>query len=469
MHQLTAREAELLAAESPTNLGHSSLLVEIDNLHAPRGRRLTFARLKERMHDRLHLVPAFRRRVHTVPLGLDRPWWLEDPHFDLDYHLRHAGVPGEDTDGDGFVSLIARLHERPLDRSRPLWEMYLIERPSQNPVLFVKMHHVLVDGVTGLDVLASLIDGADDPGSAAPSDYRTDRMPDDSDLLIKAGWAMARSPWRIAGLALKGVSTLPVVGRINVLGLLAPWATPSGAVELPSTEQVAPRVSFNRTISSHRRVAFVSVPVHEIKALHQKLGVRFNDIVLALVSGTLRHWLVLHDELPAESLVALTPLLVDSVDEPLGTALVPLATQRHDPFERLEAISGAMAHLTADIEARPVEAIRSMYEAAPAVASLASRLMVRTGAFTRLLPPFNVYVVNVPGGGDTATVNGVELIHQFPLATLVDGIGLAISAMSHADTVDISFVADRDLVPDLALMADRIPIELEILAGRRKP
>jgi diacylglycerol O-acyltransferase len=266
---------------------------------------------------------------------------------------------------------------------------------------------------------------------------------------------------------LKGAGALPVIGRVNVLGFLAPWATPSGAVELPSSHVVAPRASFNRTISSHRRVAFTSLPLNEIKALHQKHDVRFNDVVLALVSGMLRHWLVLHDELPAEPLVALTPLLVDSIDEPLGTALVPLATHRHEPVERMVEISEAMAELTADIKARPVEAIRSMYEAAPAVASLASRLIVRTGAFTRLLPPFNVYVVNVPGGDEIPTVDGVELVHQYPLSTLVDGTGLSISVMSHGDVVDFSFVADRDLVPDLNKMAERIPVELDVLVGRQ--
>lgn len=173
MHQLTSREAELLAAETPTNLGHTSLLVELDHHRVKLADRFTFEGLRRRMNDRIHLVPAFRRRVYRVPLNLDRPWWLEDPHFDLDYHLRHSGVPvgaTEAEDEHNFTSLIARLHERPLDRSRPLWEMYLIDRQSRSPVLFVKIHHVLIDGVTGLDVLAPLVDGIDDiAGADAPS------------------------------------------------------------------------------------------------------------------------------------------------------------------------------------------------------------------------------------------------------------------------------------------------------------
>ncbi|MFT7600213.1 MAG: diacylglycerol O-acyltransferase [Acidimicrobiales bacterium] len=460
MHQLSPRETELLAAESKTNLGHASLLVELDNASAAPEERITFDRLRIRMEERVHLIPSFRRRLHRVPLNLDRPWWLEDPHFDLDYHLRHAGVPGDDDD-DSFPSLVARLHERPLDRTRPLWEMYLIDRQGKNPSLFVKIHHVLVDGVTGLDVLSMLIDGIDVDDYDGP--VRPDRVPDDRDLLIRAGWSMAKSPWRMAGVLGKGVEAIPVVGRLNVLGMLAPWTTPGGTVDLPSSDVPAPRVSFNRTLSPHRRVAFASLPVAKLKEIRRKHDVRFNDVVLALVAGALRHWLVIHDELPAGPLVALTPLLVDSLDEPLGTALVPLATHRHEPVQRLREIAAATNDLTADLEARPVEAIRSMYAAAPAVASLASMLMVRTGAFTRLLPPFNVFVVNVPGGEETASVNGVALVHQHPLTTLVDGAGLSISAMSHAGVVDFSFVADRDLVPDLIDLADRLEVELEIL------
>ncbi len=464
MQQLTPREAELLAAETRNNLGHHSMYVELEPIDG--GDELRFDHLRELMAERLHLLPGFRRRLRTVPLDLDRPWWIEDPHFDLDYHVRHLAVPRWGGD-EALHNLIGRLHERPLDRSRPLWEMYLIEKFEGNPGLFVKVHHVLIDGVTGLDVLAPL--AADLGASPPPPKVRPDRIPDDSDLLIRAGWSIARSPWKMAGLMVETSRRLPVVGRFNVLGSLAPWTAPRGAVELPGSEHHAPRTSFNRTLGTHRRVAFASLPKSEIRAIRHAHGVRFNDVVLALIAGTLRHWLVLHDELPIDPIVALTPLLVDSVDEPLGTALVPLATHRHEPERRLAEISAAMAGLTADIHARPVEAIRSVYAASPAVAALASRLIVRTGAFTRLMPPFNVYVVNVPGGDEPRQVAGHRVAHQFSMSTLVDGTGLSVSAMSNADTVDFSFVADRELVPDLSMMADRLADELEILAGRKLP
>ncbi len=464
MQQLTPREAELLAAETRHNLGHHSIFVELEPVSDDSV--LTFDGLRELVAARLHMLPGFRRRLHKVPLNLDRPWWLEDPHFDLDYHVRHLAVPRSDGD-DALQNLIGRLHERPLDRRRPLWEMYLIERYDGNPGLFIKVHHVLIDGVTGLDVLAPLTaDAAETP--VAPK-IRPDRVPDDTDLLIRAWWAMARSPWRMTALAAEASRQLPVVGRFNVLGTLAPWTAPRGAVEVPGSDHTAPRTSFNRTLGTHRRVAFTSLPKDEIRTIHHRHEVRFNDVVLALIAGTLRHWLVLHDELPPDPLIALTPLLVDSVDEPLGTALVPLATHRHDPIQRLREISDATAQLTAEIHARPVEAIRSMYGASPAVAALASRWIVRTGAFTRLMPPFNVYVVNVPGGDTEYELAGHRVAHQFSMSTLVDGTGLSVSAMSNGSTVDFSLVADRELVPDLSLFTERLHVELDILAGRRKP
>ncbi len=464
MQQLTPRETELISAETRHNLGHYSMFVVLDRLKG--ADEISFDALRTLVGDRLHLIPGFRRRLHRVPLHLDRPWWLEDPDFDIDYHIRHLAVPKSDGDEE-LHNLIGRLHERPLDRRRPLWEMYLIERFDGSPGIFIKVHHVLVDGSTGLDVLALLLTDLADLEPAPKR--RTDRVPDDTDLLIRAGWSIARSPWRMAELAFETTRSLPLLGRLNVLGSLAPWTAPRGAVELPGSDHQAPRTSFNRTLGTHRRVAFTSLPTSQIKKIHHDNDVRFNDVVLALIAGTLRHWLVLHDELPTDPIIALTPLLIDAEDsaaEPLGTALVPLATHRHDPIERLMEISESMADLTTDVHARPVESIRSMYGASPALAALASRLIVRTGAFTRLMPPFNVYVVNVPGASDDQVLAGHRVAHQYSMSTLVDGTGLSISAMSNGNTVDFSFVSDRELVPDLSILSDRLQVELEILGGR---
>ena len=153
MHQLTAREAELLAAETPTNLGHHSLYLEL--APAADDSALSFERLCELLQQRLYLLPGLRRRIRRVPFDLDLPWWIEDPHFDLDYHVRHIAVPGR-ADPGALDQLLGRLHERPLHRNRPLWEMYLIELSDGVVGLFIKVHHALIDGDLGLDVFAVL-------------------------------------------------------------------------------------------------------------------------------------------------------------------------------------------------------------------------------------------------------------------------------------------------------------------------
>ena len=162
------------------------------------------------------------------------------------------------------------------------------------------------------------------------------------------------------------------------------------------------------------------------------------------------------------------PIFVDSTSDQLGTALVPLATQHHDPLLRLQEISHSMAELNETVHPRSAEAIRAMFDAAPAIASLASRLIVRTGAFTRLMPPFNVYVVNVPGGAADSSIDGHQVVHQYPLSALVDGTGLSVGITSHGEMVDVCFVADRELVLDVDLMAEQMAIELKLLVDAAK-
>lgn len=472
MHQLTARETEVLAAENRHNLGHHSTYIQLRAKSS--ASELSFEDLCQRIEERLHLLPGFRRRLQKVPLNLDRPWWIEDPDFDLEYHIRHLAVPSSRTE-DALHNLLGRLHERPLDRRRPLWELYLIERPDGPPGIFMKVHHVLIDPKTGLDVLAPLVADVDsvpeDPG------YRPDRVPEDTDLLVHAGWSLARNPWRSAELWWNASQRVPGLDRLGLLEPFLPWRAHQRAMELPGSDHTAPRTSFNRTIGTHRRIALVSFAVDDFRRARRRHRrrdgnhVRFNDVVLAVISGALRHWLVLHDELPTKPLIALTPLLVSSDvsersdREPLATALVPLATHRHEPEQRLRDIADAMADLSGDMEALRVDTIREVHAEAPAIASLASRLIVRTGAFTRLLPPFNVYIVTVPGPDTRPDVDGFEIAHHYAMTALVDGVGLSISVLSNGQTVDFSLVADRELFSDLEVLTDQLAAELAVLTG----
>jgi hypothetical protein len=254
---------------------------------------------------------------------------------------------------------------------------------------------------------------------------------------------------------------VPVVGELARMAL-AVANSRLHPVEQARNDQPVPRVSFNRTVGSHRRVARVSLPVDQLREIRRQSDVRFHDVLLAVISGALRHWLIVNDELPSEPLVALTPLLIDAESDELGAALVPMATHRHDPLQRLADINSSMSELTLEIEPQPVEAFANREGAPTALAGAASQLLLTTGAGLRMMPPFNVYIVNIPGR-DEGPVGGHDIIAEHAMCPIVDGIGLSISAISHDHRVDITLVADRDLVPDLEALAERIEIELDLL------
>jgi len=459
MRQLTPREAALLRAETPTNLGHTSVYTVVEPSDAP---DFSFEALSDQVSSRLGRVPELRFRLREVPLRLDRPWWEDDSRFDLSYHLRHIGVPSSGS-GDMESALIARLHERPLNRERPLWEFYLIDRPDGSAGIYVKVHHVLIDGVTGLDLVAPLT--ADEPDEEKPESWRPARPVSDQQLLSQAAWSQLRSPVRWGRFGVSLARNVPLIGPQILPSLAAQWAAPSGDFDVEAGDQVAPRMFFNRTIGSSRKVALATLPVATVRQIRKKQAARFNDVVLAAIGGGLRRWLVKLGELPVDPVVALAPVLVNSADQPLGTALVGLATDEGDAVDRLNSIRRQMDEALQSVEAHPVDTIRRLYQASPAVAAMASRLLARTGSASRFHPPFNLVVVSVPGEQDQGDVLGAPVTHRFSLPTLIDGTGLSICVISQAESVDLCLIADRELVDDLEPLVEAIQEEVQALAG----
>jgi diacylglycerol O-acyltransferase len=462
MHQLTRREAALLGAETITNLGHYSVYLEIGP--DAEGQHLSFHRLRGLIEQNLPLAPSLRRRVREVPWALDEPWWIEDPHFDLEFHVRHVAVPGAG-DPNALEQLLGRLHERALDRKRPLWELYLIDLPNGSHGLFIKVHVVLTDALGPLGPLTPALSG-DAADGVEPTPWRPDMVPSDQDLLIKAGWSTIRSPFRSWQRSMQLAQRLPVVGRLAFLAANISTTRPH-PVERARGDQAVPRTSFNRTLGSHRRVARVELPVADLRAARRALDVKFHDVLLAVISGALRHWLVVNDELIAEPLVALTPLVVDPKRDRLGAALVPIATERHDPLQRVADISTALTEISQQLAPSSVEAIREREGVPTSLAGTASQLLVTSSANVRFMPPFNVYVVNIPGG-DFNDIDGYPIVSKHALCPVIDGIGLSISAISLGDSVHVTLVSDRDLVPDLQMMADQLPMELALLTAAIK-
>jgi len=433
MHQLTPSETALLTAETNTNLGHQSLCLEL----APNadGEHLSLARLREVIEASLHLAPSLRRRVRLVPLAIDDPWWIEDPHFDLDYHIRHLAVPGA-SDPD--------------------------ENPDGASNLFVKVHIVLIEELGPMGPLSPVLAGTETAFDIPTSrSWRPDMMPTDSDLLIKAAWSTVRSPIRTTRHMLNASRRIPIIGEVARLALAAASSSVH-PVEKARNDRPVPRVSFNRTVGAHRRVARVTLSVDQLREIRRQRDVRFHDVLLTVISGALRHWLTVNDELPAEPLVALTPLLVDADSNELGAALVPLATQRHDPLQRLDDINASMSELTLELDPQPAQAISNRVSAPSVLAGAAARLLLTTGAGLRMMPPFNVYIVSIPGR-DEGPIAGHDILREHAMVPITDGCGLSISAISHDHRVDITLVADRDMIADLDVLAERLEIELDLL------
>lgn len=492
MHQLSRREAGLLAAETVNNIGHHSLYLELASDED--GNVLSVSRLREMLTSRLHQAPSLRRRIREVPLGLDHPWWIEDPHFDLNYHVRHIAVPGA-SDPDALEQLLGRLHERPLDRSRPLWELYLIDHPGGKRSLFFKVHVVISDAMGPLGALTPVlvsdvverigsttaktntINTADTFGLAsqeldegeidgyATDRWRADMVPTDSDLLIKAGWSTLHDPVRAGLRTLDLAQRVPVIGRLALLAVNAVSRVPH-PVEKTRGDHPVPRTAFNRTLGSHRAVAQTTLDMGRLRQAHKQNNARFHEVFLGMIAGAVRHWLQAHDDETSESLVALTPLLLDpdavNPADRLGAALVPIGTNEADPKRRLIKIGIALDDVIDQLGPRSVPDIRASGALPSALAGVASQMLLTTNPNLRLMPPFNLYVVNIPGL-DGLMVDRFAVTAQHALCPLIDGIGLSVSAISLGDQIHVTFVADSDLVDDLGSMATQLERELELL------
>ena len=288
---------------------------------------------------RLHLARCFRQKLAMVPLNVDHPWWIEDPNFDLEYHVRHIALP-KPGDWRQLCIMTARLHSIPLDRNKPLWEYYVIEGldnieglPEGAYAILTKIHHAAIDGVSGAEITAALHDLSADPGNVPPPQkpWVPDRMPLDAELMARAIGNNARIPFRFADVA---ASTVPAVGRV-ARGLMR------RELQMPSGR--APRTRFNGTVSPHRVVEGRSFAIDDVKTIKNAIhGATINDAVLTIVGGAMRRYLDHYGELPNEQLKAMAPISVRPSDQQkaagnlVSAMVVGLGSHIADPMERLE-------------------------------------------------------------------------------------------------------------------------------------
>jgi diacylglycerol O-acyltransferase / wax synthase len=464
VRQLTGLDAQFLALETSRQSGHVGGLAVLDPSTRPNG-RLELADIHDLIEERLPLLPPFRWRLKPVPLGLDYPYWIDDPDFDLEYHVRELALAPPPTD-DKLAEQVARIFSRPLDRARPLWEVYLIHGlQDDNVAVLTKIHHAVVDGISGAEILGVLLDlTSEGRDPRAPLENRLETEPGDLEMLARSFLATPRYLQRVMSAipsTLPNLDETPILrelpgaktlGRTTETMIRALRRRPSRVLE--RVDMTPPRTSFNGRVSAHRRFAFGQLSLDDVKAVKNSYGFTVNDVVMAICAGAVRRWLIEHDELPDTPLVTQVPVSVRS-EEQLGTygnrigvMSVPLFTNEEDPVERLRLTHEAMRAAKERHKALPAELLQDATQfIPPAVFARASQVTFSLAATRR--PVWNLVVSNVPGPQFPLYMAGARLEANYPISVITDGLGLNITVMSYRGHLDVGIVADREQMRDV--------------------
>lgn len=480
MEQLSALDAAFLAVETPRVCGHIGSVTILDTTTCPQA--LDLARLADVISRRLHRLPPFRRRLIGVPLGLDQPYWIEDPCFDIEYHVRELALP-EPGDDRQLAEQVARLHARPLDRARPLWEVYLIHGLSDDrKAVYIKIHHAAIDGVSGGELYAALLDldPEDSKATTNPDDpWEPECPPHPARLIARSALSLAAQPLRAARItyglarALPSLASAPARPRLPVIDTLLG----RDDVVLGGTWLRAPETLFNKPISAHRRWSFFTLDLAEMKQVKNAAGATVNDVVMAVVAGALRRYLLHHESLPDAPLVAAVPVSLRTNDtaEPgnkVSMMMAPLPTNVQDPRDRLSGSAQAMRAAKHQHGALPASLLSDVTAfAMPALAGQAARLAARVRLLERL-NPFNLFVSNIPGPNLPLYLAGARIRGYYPLSALTQGQGLNVTVCSLDGGMHFGLIADRELLPDLDVLAEFMRDELKVLldvAGELAP
>jgi diacylglycerol O-acyltransferase / wax synthase len=478
MRQLTSLDAQFLALEKPGQYGHVAGLAILDTSTCESG-ELTIEDIQILLAERLPLLPPLRWRLAEVPLGLDYPYWVDDVDFDLDFHVRELALapPGSD---EQLAEQVARIVSRPLDRARPLWELYLIHGlESGHTGMLTKIHHSVIDGMSGAEVMGLLLDveptGRELP---PPTDGAPERKPTELEMLARGLLGLPRYPLRalrslpaaVPNLDETPFATLPGAGTVGRLASSLGRTVRRDAAKVVRTGHRAPKTSFNARVSPHRRFVFGSMPLEDFKAMKNVHGTTVNDVVVSICAGAVRRWLLEHEELPSVPLVAQIPVSVRSESQ-VGTygnriilMSVPLYTNEPDPVKRLSMTHEALRELKDRQRALPAELLQDANNfVPPAVFSRAARLTFSLATSGAGRPTWNLVISNVPGPQFPLYLAGAKLVANYPVSVVTDGMGLNITVMSYMGSMDFGLVSDRDQMPDLAKLMDWLGEELEAL------
>jgi len=446
--KLSGIDASFLYLETPAMHMHVVGALVLDPSSAAEGYRAD--RVRNMIEERLHLLPSFRHRVVMDPAGIDHPRWLEDPEFDVRRHVRRWTLPSPGGPAE-FADFVGDFASIPLDRGRPLWEIVLVDGLSDGTVAMVsKLHHAIMSGPAGNEMMAQLLDLTSDAPPRLPGDeWQPEEMP-----------SRARRAWSSTGSVLGRIPKIPRAVLEAGVGItraarVSIFRSGSGS-PIPFT---APRTPFSGAITAARAVAFGQCPLDDLRFVKRAFGVTVNDVVLAAATNALRGYLVARDALPDKPLIASVPVAVGDADEastnPLSSMFVGLPVGCEDPVQQLLLVHENTLSAKSMHGALGGNMLQQFTELAPPIVMQSgSRAYGRFKLASRHPPIHNLVVSNVMGPPVELYCAGYRVVGAYPLGPVMDGAGMNLTVMSQLEKMNIGLITCRDMVPDPEVVVD---------------
>lgn len=439
MERMSPQDAFYLRVEDEANHMHSASVAVFA------GPAPGYDETVEMVKSKLHLVPRYRRRIRFVPLELGRPVWVDDPHFNIEYHVRHTSLPRPGSD-DQLCNLVGRVMSQQLDRAKPLWELWITEGLGEGQwAILSKIHHALGDGVPGTDLLSMIVEESPSPRGSKPETWKPEAQPSNAQLLGNAVLERVLSPYE----QLRTLRAL-VRGPRRVARELREFGR--GLLDLESEQ---PTPSLTGPIGPHRRWGWTTSTLEDVRKIRKAHGGTVNDVILALVTRGFRDLLRARGQPPIDTVVrTLVPVSVRAKSarglhsNRVAPTFAELPVGIADPLQRLDVLHRQMEDLRERERAVPAESLTRLSRfASPALLSAGTRLVARSRQ-----PALQTVTINVPGPQQTLYAAGRRMVAVHPYVPLLDCVRIGVAIFSYAGELSFGVTGDYESVPDIGVL-----------------